>query len=163
MIATWKAGGIMVSVSPMLKHKELKTQLSDSGAAALITLESLWHGVAREVVPDTDVRTVITTSELDFLDELPSLLQSAKRHRDDSTLDLLEVVERHRGDTPTTAPLGPDDVAFLTYTSGTTGPSKGAMNSQRNVVFTRRRIGTGSDSAGTTSSSAWHRSFTSPA
>jgi acyl-CoA synthetase (AMP-forming)/AMP-acid ligase II len=70
MIATWKAGGIMVSVSPMLKHKELKTQLSDSGAAALITLESLWHGVAREVVPDTDVRTVITTSELDFLDEL---------------------------------------------------------------------------------------------
>ncbi len=149
MLATWKAGGIMVSVSPMLKHKELAAQLNDSGAAALITLESLWQEVAREVVPDTDVRTVITTSELDFLDEVPALLRDAKRNRDDATLDLLEVVESHRGETPTTPALGLDDVAFLTYTSGTTGPSKGAMNSHRNVVFNsqayRDWVGLGDD------------------
>src|SRR3979409_1002885 len=56
MLATWKAGGIMVSVSPMLKHKELAAQLSDSGAAALVTLESLWHDIAREVVTAHGVR-----------------------------------------------------------------------------------------------------------
>ncbi len=149
MIATWKAGGIMVSVSPMLKHKELGAQLTDSGAAALITLESLWQEVAREVVPDTDVRTVITTSELDFLDEAPALLRDAKRNRDDATLDLLELVESHRGDTPTAPALELDDIAFLTYTSGTTGPSKGAMNSHRNVVFNsqayRDWVGLGED------------------
>ena len=135
MLATWKAGGIVVSVSPMLKHKELKAQLNDSGAVALVTLDSLWQDVAREVVGDTAVRTVLTTSELDFLDDTPALLRDVKRSRDDATLDLQQVVERHHGDTPATSELGPADVAVLTYTSGTTGPSKGAMNSHRNVVF----------------------------
>jgi long-chain acyl-CoA synthetase len=138
MLATWKAGGIMVSVSPMLKHKELAGQLVDSGATALITHESLWAGVAREVVPDTDVRIAITTSELDFLDEVPDLLADATRDRDEAAVDLLAFVERCRGQTPRTSMLGPDDIAFLTYTSGTTGPSKGAMNSHRNVVFNAR-------------------------
>jgi long-chain acyl-CoA synthetase len=135
MVATWKAGGIMVSASPMLKHKELTAQLSDSGSVALVTLESLWHEVAREVVPEVDVRTVITTSELDFLDDVPALLKSSERKRDPDTFDLLELADSHRGSKPETPEFGPDDVAFLTYTSGTTGPPKGAMNSHRNVLF----------------------------
>jgi len=135
MIATWKAGGIMASANPMLKRKELTALLSDSGASALITFESLWDEVAREVVPDSEVRTVITTSELDFLDAVPPLLASARRHRDGDTLDLVELVQRHRGEKPIAPPLRPDDTAVLTYTSGTTGPPKGAMNSHGNFVF----------------------------
>ena len=74
MLATWKAGGIIVSISPMLKHKELSAQLADSGASALVTFESLWDEVARDVIADTDVRIAITTSELDFLDSTPPSL-----------------------------------------------------------------------------------------
>jgi long-chain acyl-CoA synthetase len=136
MLATWKAGGVMVSISPMLKHKELSAQLADSGASALVTLESLWDEVARDVVGDTDVRIAITTSELEFLDEIPPLLAGSRRSREGDTLDLAELIDAHRGaGKPPAVSLTPDDVAFLTYTSGTTGPSKGAMNSHGNVVF----------------------------
>jgi len=136
MLATWKAGGIIVSISPMLKHKELAAQLTDSGARGLITFESLWDEVARDVVGETDVRIAITTSELEFLDETPPLLADSRRNRDRDTLDLAELIDAHRdAGRPPVMRLTPDDVAFLTYTSGTTGPSKGAMNSHGNVVF----------------------------
>ncbi len=135
MVAAWKAGGIMVSVSPMLRQKELNALLSDSGATALVTLESLWDQVARDVVPDVEVRTVITTSELDFLDDVPEMLKSSERNRDPDTLDFVEFLDKHRGGSPQTPTFEPDDVAFLVYTSGTTGPPKGAMNSHGNVLF----------------------------
>jgi long-chain acyl-CoA synthetase len=137
MLATWKAGAIAVSVNPMLKQREVDTLLNDSGAVALITHESLWHDVARDTVPGTSVRITVTTSELDFLgDDVPALLSASARDRDPDTLDLLELARRHAGERPPTPVLGLDDVAFLTYTSGTTGPPKGAMNTHRNVVFT---------------------------
>jgi long-chain acyl-CoA synthetase len=136
MIATWKAGGIMVSVNPMNKGREVTTILNDSGARALLTLEGLWNDVAREVVPGSDVSISITTSELDFLGgSTPKLLDGISRQRDNATIDLAELVEKHRGTEPEAVSLAADDVAFLTYTSGTTGPPKGAMNTHRNVVF----------------------------
>ena len=62
MLASWKAGAIMVSINPMLKERELELILADSGATTLVCLESLYADVARRVVPNTDVRSVITTS-----------------------------------------------------------------------------------------------------
>jgi long-chain acyl-CoA synthetase len=137
MVATWKAGGVMVSINPMSRQRELSYLLKDSGAKVLLSLESLYDQVAREVVPDTDVELVLTTSELEFQtrdDE--RLFKGLQRQRHEGTTDLLELVEQHRGSTPDAPTLGPDDVAFLTYTSGTTGVPKGAMNTHRNVVFT---------------------------
>src|SRR3954454_8096670 len=138
MVATWKAGGIMVSINPMNKSRELEYVLSDSGATVLVTLESLYDEVARDVVsqPGTTVRTIITTSELDYLGaEVPALLASSKRSRPGDTLDFVELSADHDGQSAPAVALGPEDVAFLTYTSGTTGPPKGAMNTHRNVVF----------------------------
>src|ERR671933_417303 len=50
MVATWKAGGIMVSINPMNRARELAYQLTDSGAKVLLCLESLYDTVARTVV-----------------------------------------------------------------------------------------------------------------
>lgn len=139
MLATWKAGATMVSVNPMLKGREASTILNDSGAKALVTLESLWVDVARDVVGDTPVEISITTSELDFLGgAVPDLLADSKRQRDESTLDLLALVDEYRGGQLPPPEFEAMDIAFLTYTSGTTGPPKGAMNSHRNVAFNSR-------------------------
>jgi long-chain acyl-CoA synthetase len=135
MVATWKAGGIMVSINPMNRERELKLLLDDSGARVLVTHETLYDEVAAGVVPETGVDTVITTSELEYLDEVPPLLEGVQRARPEGTLDLRELVAAHEGESPPAVSPGPDEVAFLTYTSGTTGPPKGAMNTHRNVVF----------------------------
>lgn len=136
MLATWKVGGIMVSVNPMLRHKEVALILNDSGARALVTLETLYEEVAREVVPKTKVEFVLTTSELEFIDGArPALLQDSKRIACENATDLLTLIAEFDGQRPAPQTLGPDDTALLTYTSGTTGPPKGAMNLHRNVVY----------------------------
>ncbi|SFN85552.1 long-chain acyl-CoA synthetase [Geodermatophilus obscurus] len=137
MVAAWKAGGVMVSINPMSRTRELSYLLADSGASVLLCLDTLYDEVARDVVPRTDVRQVLTTSGLDLQtrdDE--RLFAGVTRQRHEGTTDLLEFVERHRGQTPPPVTFEPGDVAFLTYTSGTTGVPKGAMNTHRNVVFT---------------------------
>ncbi len=137
MVAAWKAGGVMVSINPMSRVRELSYLLKDSGATVLVSLESLYGEVAQEVVGDTDVRLVLTTSELEFQTRHDErLFAGAVRQRHEGTTDFSEFVAQHRGTTPPPVDLGPDDVAFLTYTSGTTGVPKGAMNTHRNVVFT---------------------------
>ncbi len=138
LYAIWKAGGIAVLCNPMFKHKELEYHLNDSGAKGLICLESLYESVAAETVSKTLVEFVITTSELDFLGDspVPTMFEGVCKQKFAETLDLLELLDRHSGSTLEYPTFKPDDVAFLTYTSGTTGRPKGAMNTHGNMVFT---------------------------
>lgn len=135
LLASWKLGAALVSLNPMLKQRELKNILQDSGAVALISLASLYSDIAADVVPETDVRIVITTSELEFLDgEVPTILQHVSRETCSGIDDLLNLIDMHEGGRPEPISLSPYDLAFLTYTSGTTGVPKAAMNSHGNVV-----------------------------
>lgn len=133
----WKAGAIVVPCNPMFKQRELAYHLNDAGAKGLICLESLYESVAREAVAGSPVEFVITTNELDFLGNqpIPPLLATSHKQRFAQTLDMLKLLAQFESASIAYPTLAPEDVAFLTYTSGTTGRPKGAMNTHGNVVF----------------------------
>jgi long-chain acyl-CoA synthetase len=137
MLAAWKAGGIAVPVNPMNRARELDAVLRDSGARVLVCLEGLYRDVARAVIEDGGLETaVVTTSELDYqARDDQRVFAGIERLDCEGANDMAALIERHRGQSPADVTFGPDDTAFLTYTSGTTGPPKGAMNSHGNVVF----------------------------
>ncbi|MBW0102883.1 AMP-binding protein [Pseudonocardia sp. KRD291] len=135
VIGTWKAGGIVVSINPMSRERELTTLLTDCGATAILAQDDLWE-IAKSVVPDTAVRIAWTTSPLEYQTRHDErLFKGVQATTPEGTEDLATVLEAAAGKKPEPVELGPDDVAFLGYTSGTTGPPKGAMNTHRNVVF----------------------------
>jgi long-chain acyl-CoA synthetase len=137
MLATWKAGGIAVPVNPMNRARELDAVLRDSGARVLVCLEGLYRDVARAVIEDGGLETaVVTTSELDYrAREDQRVFAGIERLDHPGAHDMAALIEQHRDQSPPDVTFGPDDTAFLTYTSGTTGPPKGAMNTHGNVVF----------------------------
>jgi long-chain acyl-CoA synthetase len=137
MLAAWKAGGIAVPVNPMNRARELDAVLRDSGARVLVCLEGLYRDVARAVIEDGGLETaVVTTSELDYLARDDQRVFAGIERLDcEGAHDMAALIERHRGQVPAGVTFDPSDTALLTYTSGTTGPPKGAMNSHGNVVF----------------------------
>ena len=137
LYGVWKVGAIVVLCNPMFKQRELEYHLNDSGSKGLICLESLYETYGRRAVGNTKVEFVITTNELDMLGEepVPALLSSSKKQRFNDTLDMMDLLNKFDGANVEPAQLGPTDVGFLTYTSGTTGLPKGAMNTHTNIVF----------------------------
>jgi len=134
LLATWKAGGVAVPVNPMNRARELDAVLRDSGARVLVCLPSLYRDVAAAVVTDT---AVITTSELEYRDhDDPRVFSGVEPEAViDPARHMAALIDRFRGQVPPPVTLSPGHTAFLTYTSGTTGPPKGAMNTHGNVVF----------------------------
>ena len=136
LIATWKLSCIAVPINPMLKQRELSYVLADSGARGLICLQQLWNSVAAPAARENDVTVAMTTSPLDGLPARhPPLLQSVQAEQTPGAIDFAETVRLHAGLRPQPVAPHSGDVALLTYTSGTTGDPKGAMNTHGNIVF----------------------------
>ena len=132
----------VVNVNPLYKPRELEFQLTDSGAEAIIVLEN-FASVVEQALPRTPVKHVVVASMGDMLGRIKgTLVNSVVRHikkmvpaysLPDSTKfnDVLSAGRQLKFIAPT---VGPDDLAFLQYTGGTTGIAKGAMLLHRNLV-----------------------------
>ena len=137
-----RAGLTVVNTNPLYTHRELEHQLKDSGARAIVVFENAAH-VLQQCLADTDVELVIVTGIGDLLG-FPKgplvnfVLRNVKKQVKPYVLPeahrFNEVLEQGKWVDLAPVALGPDDIAFLQYTGGTTGVAKGAILTHRNMV-----------------------------
>jgi len=140
--ALMRAGMVGVNVNPLYTPRELEHQLKDSGAKAILIVENFAHTLT-EVIENTDVRTVVTTQIGDLLGFPKSLLVNTviKRVKKmvpewkiPGSTSYKKALAEGKWQTADPVEVGLDDIAFLQYTGGTTGVSKGAVLTHGNLV-----------------------------
>ncbi len=137
-----RAGMTVVNTNPMYTPRELKHQLADSGAVAIVVLENFAHTVA-EVLPETAIKQVIVTGVGDLL-HFPkgALINFTLRHvkkevpafHIPGAIRFKQALALGSKRPCPQVELSLSDIAFLQYTGGTTGVAKGAMLTHGNLV-----------------------------
>jgi len=141
MCGALRAGLVVVNTNPLYTESEVEYQLRDSGAAALVVLEN-FASTVQQALPKTSVKHVVVTAVGDLL-PFPkgTLVNFVLRYIQRKVpgwkipaAHLLTEILQSASETIEPVSLGHEDIAFLQYTGGTTGVSKGAMLTHGNLV-----------------------------
>ncbi|NEW75618.1 class I adenylate-forming enzyme family protein [Streptomyces rhizosphaericus] len=139
LLGAWKAGGTVVPVNPMYKGAELAHILGDAEVSALVCSRHGWEDYIRDTAAASPVRIALTADARDFQtrdDE--RVLRDQPIPVPEDTEDLLAAARA--GARPPSVPApGPDDIALISYTSGTSGTPKGATNTHGNISYNADR------------------------
>ena len=144
-----RAGMIVVSVNPLYTPHELEHQLKDSGARAIVILEN-FASVLQQALGNTPVKHVITTQLGDLLPWpkrwLVNLIVKRVKKlipawRIDGAIGFRAALAQGAARSLEPVEVSRDDIAFLQYTGGTTGVSKGAMLTHRNILSNMEQTG----------------------
>ncbi|HZS69496.1 MAG TPA: long-chain-fatty-acid--CoA ligase [Burkholderiales bacterium] len=141
MFGTLRAGCVVVNVNPLYTARELEHQLNDSGAEAIVILEN-FAAVLQQVRTRTPLKHVLITSLGEMLGlkgvvvnlVVRRLRKMVPPYEVPGAISFRQALAEGAQAKLVTPPLAHDDIAFLQYTGGTTGVSKGAMLLHRNVI-----------------------------
>mgnify|MGYP001212264428 FL=1 len=141
IFAALKMGLVIVNTNPLYTADEMLHQYKDSGAKAIIILENFAHNLEK-ILSKTEIKTVITTTIGDMLGGLKGAITNlvvrkvkkmVPNYNLPNALELKKILKESFGKIGTDVDLKKDDTAFLQYTGGTTGVSKGAELTHGNL------------------------------
>lgn len=140
MLGTLRAGFVVVNINPLYTARELEHQLQDSGASILVMLENFAH-VYQEIAEQGLVKKVIVSSLGETLGPKGVIINLVARHIKKliphwsfPCVKFNQALKLGAGHGLTRPNLTQNDIAFLQYTGGTTGVSKGAVLLHRNIL-----------------------------
>ena len=147
MMGALRAGFVVVNVNPLYTSRELQYQLNDSGASALIILENFAH-VYQKIAQQVSVKKVIVTSLGEFIGLKGKVVDFVVRHVKKvvpawalpDSIRFKEALKIGASASYIRPSISLNDIAFLQYTGGTTGVSKGAVLLHRNILANAKQI-----------------------
>ncbi|MFC0284796.1 AMP-binding protein [Camelimonas abortus] len=141
MFGALLAGAVVVNVNPLYTPRELEHQLNDSGARVLVVLEN-FAATVQQALPRIQLDHVVVASPGDLMGLKGVVVNLVSRHLRKAVpawsipgaVRFAAALAKGRARPPAPVAVSPGDLAFLQYTGGTTGVSKGAMLSHHNVA-----------------------------
>ncbi|MGP3771206.1 class I adenylate-forming enzyme family protein [Streptomyces sp. SDT5-1] len=144
LLGAFKAGAVVVPVNPMYKAGEVRHVLHDAEVTGIVCSDRAWESYLRETAADSPVRIALTACELDLQTRNDERVLNFERVEPAaSDADDLVAVAHAGHKAPEGRELTGDDIALISYTSGTSGTPKGATNLHRNITFNAERQRTG--------------------
>jgi long-chain acyl-CoA synthetase len=142
-----RAGLVIVNTNPLYTPREMRHQFTDAGVKGIVICENFAANL-QEVLPDTQIKTIICTSIGEMLGLKGAIVNFVIRYIKrmvpnyslPNTVTFTTAVEQGKQFTLKPYQSSPDDVVCLQYTGGTTGVAKGAMLTNRNLVANMMQI-----------------------